>query len=81
MIFYGAGMQISAQILLASQQAFASQGAVQPRPAPGFSAVLEKAGGFEPLPLKQAAPPPEPVPAQPAPGAPARLGSMIDIKV
>ncbi len=71
-------MQISAQTLLASQQQAA---AVQPRPAPGFSAALEKAGGFEPLPLKQAAPGPEPVPTQPAPGTPARLGGMIDIRV
>jgi len=69
-------MQISAQTLLASQQQAA---AIQPRPAPGFSAALEKVGGFEPLPLKQAAPVQEPVPAQPA--APARLGAMIDIKV
>ncbi|MBN9546719.1 MAG: hypothetical protein J0I19_14720 [Alphaproteobacteria bacterium] len=75
-------MQISAQTLLASQQTFASQpAAVQPRPAPGFSAALEKAGGFEPLPLKQAAPVPEPAPAQPMPGTPARLGAMIDIRV
>lgn len=76
-------MQISAQTLLASQQSFASQqaGGVQPRPAPGFSAALEKAGGFEPLPLKQAAPAQEPAPARPMAGAPARLGGMIDIKV
>ena len=76
-------MQISAQTLLASQQAFISQqaGGVQLRPAPGFAAALEKAGGFEPLPLKQTAPVQEPVPAQPAPGTPARLGGMIDIKV
>ena len=66
-------MQISAQTLLASQQA----AAVQPRPAPGFSAALEK--GFEPLPLKQAAPPQETAPAQPS--SPARLGGLIDIKV
>jgi len=70
-------MQISAQTLLASQQA----ATVQPRPAPGFSAALEKAGGFQPLPLKQTAPAQEPVPAQPISGAPARLGGMIDIKV
>jgi len=71
-------MQISAQTLLASQQQAA---VLQPRPAPGFSAALEKAGGFEPLPLKQTAPAQEPVPAQAAPGGPARLGAMIDIKV
>ena len=70
-------MQISAQTLLASQQA----AAVQPRPAPAFSAALEKAGGFEPLPLKQAVPVREPAPAQPATGTPVRLGGMIDIKV
>lgn len=69
-------MQISAQTLLASQQQAA---AVQPRPAPGFSAALERAGGFEPLPLKQAAPPQETAPAQPS--SPARLGGLIDIKV
>jgi len=76
-------MQISAQTLLASQQTFASQQAatVQPRPAPGFAAALEKAGGFQPLPLKQTAPAQEPVPARPISGAPARLGGMIDIKV
>lgn len=69
-------MQISAQTLLASQQQAA---AIQPRPAPGFSAALEKAGGFEPLPLKQTAPAQEPVSARPS--APARLGAMIDIRV
>ena len=44
-------MQISAQSLLASQQAFASQqtGAVQPRPAPGFSAAMDKTGEFAPV--------------------------------
>jgi hypothetical protein len=76
-------MQISAQTLLASQQAFASQqvGAVQPRPAPGFSAALEKVGEFAPLPLKQTAPAQEPATAQPPSNGPARLGSLIDIKV
>ena len=81
-------MQISAQTLLASQQIFASQqmGTVQPRPAPGFSAALEKAGlekagEFAPLPLKQTAPAQEPATAQPSSNGPARLGSMIDIKV
>jgi hypothetical protein len=69
-------MQISAQTLLASQQQAA---AIQPRPVPGFSAALEASGGFEPLPLKQAAPLPDPAPTQPA--APARLGAMIDIRV
>lgn len=69
-------MQISAQTLLASQQQSA---AVQPRPAPGFSAALEASGGFEPLPLKQTAPLQEAAPAQPT--SPARLGGMIDIKV
>jgi hypothetical protein len=76
-------MQISAQTLLASQQAFGGQqaAAIQPRPAPGFAAALEKAGGFEPLPLKQTAPVQEPVSVQPASGMPARLGGMIDIRV
>jgi hypothetical protein len=76
-------MQISAQTLLASQQAFASQqaGAVQPRPAPAFAAALEKRDGFAPLPLKQTAPAPQSAAAQPAPTGPARLGAMIDIKV
>ncbi len=69
-------MQISAQTLLASQQQAA---AIQPRPAPGFAAALEKSGGFEPLPLKQTAPVQEPLAAQPS--ASARLGAMIDIKV
>jgi hypothetical protein len=69
-------MQISAQTLLASQQQAA---AIQPRPAPGFSAALEATGGFEPLPLKQAAPPQDAAPAQPA--SPARLGGIIDIRV
>jgi len=73
-------MQISAQTLLASQQAFASQqAAIQTRPAPGFSAALEK--GFESLPLKQTAPAQEPAAARPLSGAPTRLGGMIDIKV
>jgi len=70
-------MQISAQTLLASQQAVP----VQPRPAPGFSAALGKAGAFEPLPLKQAAPGRETASVAPASTGPARLGSMIDIKV
>lgn len=76
-------MQISAQTLLASQQAFASQqtGDVQPRPAPGFSAALEKTEGFAPLPLKQAVPAREFQPAQPASTPYARPGAMIDIKV
>jgi hypothetical protein len=76
-------MQISAQTLLASQQTLGSQqaGAVQPRPAPGFSAALEKAGEFAPLPLKQTAPAQGPAATQPASSGPARLGSMIDIKV
>ncbi len=75
-------MQISAQTLLASQQAFASQqaGAIQPRPAPGFSAALEKTEGFAPLPLKQA-PVPEIQAAQPSATPYARPGAMIDIKV
>lgn len=76
-------MQISAQTLLASQQAFASQqtGAIRPRPAPGFSAALEKTDGFAPLPLKQAAPVQEARAVQPASMPFARPGAMIDIKV
>jgi len=69
-------MQISAQTLLASQQA----AAMQPRPAPGFSAALEKVEAFAPLPLKQASAPGSPA-GQPASAPPARLGAVIDIKV
>ena len=47
-------MQISAQTLLASQQAAQIQ--AKPAPVPGFSTTLEKSEGFAPLPLKQAAP-------------------------
>ena len=71
-------MQISAQTLLASQQT----AQIQPRPAPGFAAALDKNEGFAALPLKQIAP------AQDAPAAPppspkgyARPGARIDIKI
>ena len=77
-------MQISAQNLLASQQAAAVQPSVQPavRPAAGFAAALEKTEGFAPLPLKQVAPAqdmPDPAPARAK--APVRLGSTLDIKI
>ena len=73
-------MQISAQTLLASQQA---QPARPPQsPAPAFAAALEKRDGFQPLPLKQAAPMPEnPVTATPQPAAPSRPGAMLDIRI
>ena len=51
--FLGCGMQISAQTLLASQQAAQIQ--PQPRPRPAFAAALEKTE-VAPLPLKQTAP-------------------------
>ena len=71
-------MHISAQTLLASQQT----APLQPRPAPGFSAALEKTEGFAPLPLKQTAPAPDSTPARPpSPAGPARLGSVIDMKI
>ena len=72
-------MQISASTLLASQQA----SPMQAEPAAGFTQALEKASGFQPLPLKQAAPA-ENAPAsivQPAPNKPPKLGSMVDIKI
>ena len=72
-------MQISAQTLLASQQAAQIQ--AKPAPVPGFSATLEKSEGFAPLPLKQVAPAQESTAASPALTGPARLGAMLDIKV
>jgi hypothetical protein len=69
-------MQISAQTLLASQQAAQIQ--AKPAPTPGFSAALEKTEGFAPLPLKQVAPTQD---ASAASTGPARLGAMLDIKV
>jgi len=72
-------MQISTSTLLASQQA--SQ--IQAKPAAGFTQALDKVSGFQPLPLKQAAPAddaPKSV-SQPAPTKPQRLGSMVDIKI
>lgn len=73
-------MQISAQTLLASQQA----AQIQPRPVPasGFASALEKPEGFAPLPLKWAAPAQDsPAAAPPSPTGPARLGTLIDIKI
>jgi hypothetical protein len=72
-------MQISASTLLASQQA----AQIQAKPAARFAQTLEKAPGFQPLPLKQAAPA-EASPAdvlQPAAKGPQKLGSTIDIKI
>jgi len=67
-------MQISAQTLLASQQA----AAMQPRTAPGFSAALEKVEAFAPLPLKQtAAPAPQAAPSGPV----SRPGARLDITI
>jgi len=73
-------MQISASTLLASQQA----APVHAKPAAGFTQALEKASGFQPLPLKQAAPQiedPAPNFPQPAPKSSQKPGSTIDIKV
>lgn len=72
-------MQISAHNLLASQQA----ALVQPKPAPGFTAALEKSSGFQPLTLKQTAAPQQALTLAPPPAAAAsqRPGSTIDIKV
>jgi hypothetical protein len=72
-------MQISTSTLLASQQA----AQIQAKPAPGFTQALEKASGFQPLPLKQAVPA-EDAPRsvlQPQPKGPQKLGSTIDIRV
>jgi hypothetical protein len=75
-------MQISAQTLLASQQAAQIQPA-RPVPAPGFTAALEKTEGFAPLPLRQTAPAQNPANPAPSGGAAsmARPGSLIDIKI
>ena len=73
-------MQISAQTLLASQQAAQIQ--AKPAPAPGFSAALDKSEGFAPLPLKQAASVQQGPAAQPqAPAGITRPGSLVDIKI
>jgi|GEM_PF-4581961 len=71
-------MQISTSTLLASQQV----AQVQAKPAAGFAQAVEKAGGFQPLSLKQTAP------AQDAPSnfmqppkQSQKLGSTIDIKI
>jgi hypothetical protein len=74
-------MQISAQTLLASQQAAQIQPA-RPAPAPGFAAALEKTEGFAPLPLKQVSPAQNAANSAPSGATPtARPGSLIDIKV
>ena len=70
-------MQINAATLLASQQMTQAQA----KPAPGFTAALEKTGSFELLPLKQMAHTDESPAAAPAPSGPARLGAALDIKI
>jgi hypothetical protein len=70
-------MQINAATLLASQQ----MSQVQAKPAPGFTAALEKSESFQPLPLKQTAHTDESAHSPAGPTGPARLGAMIDIKV
>ena len=72
-------MQISTSTLLASQQVCHAQ----PKPAAGFTQALEKASGFQPLPLKQTASLEDPSPnfLQPAPKQSQKLGSTVDIKV
>ena len=69
---------MSAATLLASQQVAQAHA----KPAAGFAQALEKASGFQPLPLKQTAP------AQDAPSnfmqppkQSQKLGSTIDIKI
>jgi hypothetical protein len=74
MICHSRSMQISGATLLFSQQAAAAQPA-----APGFSAALQKAGGFQPRELSKPEPVAEAKPA-PQPG-PARPGMHIDIKI
>jgi hypothetical protein len=70
-------MQISAQTLLASQQAAQAKTA-----APGFAVSLDKSEGFAPLPLKQAVPMPErPMAAISQPAAPSRPGAVLDIRI
>jgi hypothetical protein len=73
-------MQISASTLLASQQVAQAPA----KPAPAFTQALEKASGFQPLPLKQASVATQDAPTnflQPAQKGPQKLGSTIDIKV
>ncbi|HEV7959502.1 MAG TPA: hypothetical protein VGP01_00615 [Rhizomicrobium sp.] len=76
-------MQISAHNLLASQQASQQAAPVQPKPAPGFAAALEKNASFQPLTLKQTAAPQEALTNTPPPAVigSQRPGSTIDIKV
>jgi len=72
-------MQISASTLLTSQQA----SPIQAKPAAGFTQALEKASGFQPLPLKEATPSeiaPSNIPS-PAPNKAQKLGATIDLKV
>jgi hypothetical protein len=76
-------MQISASTLLASQQASQQISQVQAKPAPDFAQALDKASGFQPLPLKQTASVEDAAPnfLQPAPKGSQKPGSTIDIKV
>ena len=75
-------MQISAQTLLASQQAAQFQAKTSSGPAPGFVPMLEKAEGFAPLPLKQTASAQDGPAALPAaPKGAVRLGAIIDLKI
>lgn len=73
-------MQLSAANLLIAAQQFAKQ-AGQPAPAQ-FAVALagDKAGGdaFAPLDFKRAS---NPLPPSAPPGAPLRIGAMIDIRV
>ena len=83
-------MQVSSTLIAAQQAAREAQAKfhaehVAPSKA-GFSAALESAAGnsaekFSPLPLKQVAPVPTPVPTALPPQPSARLGTMLDIKV
>ncbi len=73
-------MQISAQTLLASQQAAQFQAKGASGPIPGFAAALDKAEGFAPLPLKQVATAQD-VPTMPRPGSAGRPGALVDIKI
>lgn len=73
-------MQISAQTLLASQQAAQFQAKTVSGPMPGFAPALDKAEAFAPLPLKQAAAA-RGMPAMSHPGSGGRPGALIDIKI
>jgi hypothetical protein len=76
-------MQISTSTLLASQQASQQVSQVPAKPAPAFAQALDKASGFQPLPLKQTASVEDAASnfLQPTPKGSQKLGSTIDIKV